>query len=237
MHPKLRDFFNFRYDELLAALLKASPASSATKGRAREGAIGQVLDQVLPPLIRRVSGDVLDAAGRSSGQLDGILVHQSFPTLDLADGAVLVPAEGVVAVVESKSDLAKQWNEVVGTWEKLKAIRRAPPSVIFGSGVDPSAVAAPFVVVGLRGWATAARTEEAVQDLQQRFGPDSPPIFVLNVEQRAYAVGDRSGLRGHELRDDQRGNMLAQVWAFLSETARSVAHRPIPWHEYLVRRA
>ena len=184
MHDKLREFFNERFDELASALRKANIASSSTKGGAREESLRQALSETLPPLMRHYSGDIIDAGERSTGQLDGIFVHQAFPALLLSKDHAIVPAEGVVAVVESKSDLSKQWKEVLRTWDKIRVIRRAPTMVNFGSQPMPSDWAIPFIVVGLTGWKSEQRMTQAVRELQQTFGQDCPPVFLLNIKHR-----------------------------------------------------
>ena len=98
--------------------------SSAFKGTEREIFVTNVLSQVFPPHFRFTSGDIVDSNGNQTGQVDVVLEKPrgySFPLANI--GPRLFLAENAAAVIEVKSNLSDQWDEVTSTAEKLSAIR------------------------------------------------------------------------------------------------------------------
>ena len=111
---------------MLAVYDAGSALSSATKGAERELFVELVLRNVLPPHVRLGPGDIVDAAKRTSGQVDIVLestMSLSFPST-VVSGPRLYLAEGVVAVIEVKSDLRNQWRSVVRKVHSLQELRR-----------------------------------------------------------------------------------------------------------------
>ena len=97
--------------------------SSALKGAERELFVNSFLSQVFPPHFRFGSGDVIDSDERKSGQVDVVIDFPnlySFPLFN--DGPRLYLAVGVAAVLEIKSNVAKQWDQVLRTAEKVKSL-------------------------------------------------------------------------------------------------------------------
>jgi hypothetical protein len=80
--------------------------SSATKGREREHFIHQFLEQVLPPVHRFGSGDIIDAVEQRSGQVDVVIEHPLLPRLR-AGYAVL--CAGGVSRCDEHDD---RWSEI-----------------------------------------------------------------------------------------------------------------------------
>ena len=112
-HPRLVEFFNAVRKRLIAGYEGSAGMSSASKGSLREHGVRDALDPILPPMARIETGDIIDPFGGQSGQLDGVLIDHRAPTLKHAeDRPAFILAEGVIAVLESKSDVAGQWNEV-----------------------------------------------------------------------------------------------------------------------------
>src|SRR5258708_702318 len=100
--------------------------SSASKGMERNAFIDLFLKHILTPQYRFGTGDATDTSGLRSGQLDVVVEHPWVPSLPLigCDGPRLYLAEGVAAVIEVKSDVADQWQDVVDTSSKLKKLSR-----------------------------------------------------------------------------------------------------------------
>lgn len=99
--------------------------SSASKGAERELFVSTFLDEVFPPHYRFGTGDVTDSYNLKSGQVDIVLEHAhgfSFPVIN--NGPRMFLAESVAAVIEVKSDISNQWNEVLSTTSKIKALNR-----------------------------------------------------------------------------------------------------------------
>jgi hypothetical protein len=101
-------------------------------GNEREAFLHAFLGDVLPPHLRFGTGDATDQSGERSGQLDIVVEYPFVPSLPLVAGRSprLYLAEGIVAVVEVKSDLTKQWNEVGLTARGLNNLTRN-----YGTGV------------------------------------------------------------------------------------------------------
>jgi hypothetical protein len=98
---------------------------SATIGNERETLVGEFLEKVFPSKYRFGSGVITDSEENLSGQIDIVVelpLAPSFPMLLTRDR--LYPAEAVGAVIEVKSDLSKQWDEVERTVEQVKRLNR-----------------------------------------------------------------------------------------------------------------
>jgi hypothetical protein len=125
--------------------------SASSRGTERETFVTSFLREVFPPPFRFGTGDITDQDGQRTGQLDVVIEVPFVPSLPLQSGSPrLYLAEGVAAVVEVKSDVAAQWNEVIATARSLQAITRS-----YGSGVSlgPRATQKiPLYAVGYRGW-------------------------------------------------------------------------------------
>jgi hypothetical protein len=102
----------------------SDPLSPASKGQERQAFIEDFLAKVLPPIYRFGTGDATDAAGNRSGQLDVVVEYPFAPSLPaIGSGKTrLYLAESVAAVVEVKSNVASQWEEVVRTAAQLASI-------------------------------------------------------------------------------------------------------------------
>jgi len=71
-------------------------------------------------------------------------------------------AEGVAAVIEVKSDVAGQWEEVRRTSEQLKKLRRQYGGGIISGFHPPPQI--PLFAVGYTGWKTLATVQEKVSE-------------------------------------------------------------------------
>ena len=148
----------------LMALHGAGAAvSAASRGREREDFLEIFLHQLFPPTFRFGSGDVTDAHGALSGQVDLVLEYPFLPSFPLVGpGPRLYLVEGVAAAIEVKSDLTRQWSEVEKTAQALGSLRPQRDGV-HGIGGAPDYV--PLFVVGYRGW-------KALSTLKKRVYPD-----------------------------------------------------------------
>ncbi len=231
MHPTLREFFAHAHDALVASMRASGGLSSATKGSNRETELRRLLQAFLPPVVRVVPGDLIDSYGRSGGQFDALLVHQSAPVVARApDDHAVVLAEGVVAALEVKSNLASQWSQVQEKWRKHLQIRRyeAPPK---------RGEAIPFVVLGLNGWASEQTLLEKVVELAREISDEERPmLFIATLDPPMLGYleqqPNRAGAREYPAED--RGYLLAVLWSSLSEWSRALLYRQIPWEAYLL---
>jgi hypothetical protein len=126
--------------------------SAASRGRERELFVDTFLSHVLPPGYRFGNGDAIDSLGARSGQLDVVVEFTFLPSVPAVGGGPrLYLAEGIAAVIEVKSDLAKQWGEVEATSSSLRPLRRlfrAPGFTPYG----PPPAQIPLFAVGYTGW-------------------------------------------------------------------------------------
>jgi hypothetical protein len=166
-NPHLLERLAAVQETLLALYRGGRPMSSSTKGREREHFVHEFLEQVLPPVHRFGSGDIIDSLGQKSGQADIVIEHPLLPSLPQPGGKErLYLAESVAAVVEVKSDLSTQWDEVEATAREIKKLRRPPrrdinPSLPPGIGYpDPI----PVFAVGYKGWSRLETLKERLRN-------------------------------------------------------------------------
>src|SRR5262249_51057451 len=85
----------------------------AAKGTEREALFRDFFGNVFPPPFRFGSGAVIDNSGRMSGQLDIVAEFPFFPSFPTPGASErLYLAESVAFVIDVKSDLSKDWNDV-----------------------------------------------------------------------------------------------------------------------------
>jgi hypothetical protein len=110
---------------MLSSYEAGNEMSSSTKGSERELFVHAFLSQALPTHYRLASGDIINAYGKRSGQIDIVVEstsHYSFPVH--ANGPRLYLAEGVAAAIEVKSNIQKQWDEVERSVTALQQLRK-----------------------------------------------------------------------------------------------------------------
>lgn len=161
--------------------------SSATKGGERAAFIDQFLAKVLPPIYRFGTGDVTDADGNKSGQLDVVVEYPVAPSLPIvgAGQSRLYLAESVAAVIEVKSNLADQWDEVRRTADALAMVRRRL-NLLMSFGDSPSDKI-PFFAVGYEGWTN-------IDTLHQKLASSPSVTGALVIKRGLYASNRCSAL-------------------------------------------
>ena len=128
---------------------------SAPRGGERELVLRDLLRQVLPPIYRFGQGAITDSTNRLTGQIDVVMELPFGPSLPMPAGSHrLYLAESVAAVIEIKSDLSSQWNEVERTIRPIRQLERD-----IGQRPQPGKRIAPIegipcYVIGFRGYAT-----------------------------------------------------------------------------------
>lgn len=166
---------------LNATYAATAASASASKGAGRANFIDSFLRQVIPPNWRvSTGGEITNTRGMKTGELDIIVENGFFPSLPVIgiESTRLFLAEGVAAVIEIKSDLRGQWEEVLSTGQKLREIDRQIGGGIAGSPGGPIVIQVPgdfsgrgfpkfedpqmrirreipYFVVGYTGWSTA----------------------------------------------------------------------------------
>ena len=103
------------------------------QGRQREDGVREFLREFLPGRLAIGTGEIASANGDVSPQMDVIVYdgHHT-PLLDRSESSVVVPVEGVYAVIEVASDLdgSKLRDDV----EKIRKAKRLPKTAYFQSG-------------------------------------------------------------------------------------------------------
>lgn len=170
---------------LMGAHRAGTGMSSATKGHEREHFINAFLAQILPPTFRFGTGDATDRSGKRSGQLDVVVEFPFLPSLPLTErGSRLYLAEGVAAVIEVKSDVSTQWDEVVRTADQLESLDRN-----FGGGMSMGGYPSPKIplfAVGYTGWKT-------LETLQDKLASTSNVSGILVIESGLFVSVPKSG--------------------------------------------
>ena len=165
---------------LLACYEESSLASSSSKGQEREVFVREFLAKMFPPIFRFGSGEVTDSAGNRSGQLDVVIEYPFLPSLPAIAGSTrLYLAEGVASVVEVKSDISNQWNEVERTAKSLRTVRRneATGGMFEDDVIDLADI--PLFAVGYHGF----KTDEPLID---RVLSDNGVDAILQVDEFAF---------------------------------------------------
>jgi hypothetical protein len=231
MHPVLFEFFTNTHDALVANLRASRKLSAKSKGTARENDIDRLLGALLPPLARLQHGDLIDSYDRTAGEVDRVVVQQTVPVAaKLKDDTSIILAEGVVAVLEIKSDLNKQWSQVEKKWRMVGALRRR---------ALPGMRALPFIVIGLQGWTKGDSLRDRVADLARMLPPaDVPPIMMVCLDPPllAHTIRSSAGIEvtAFTYNASHRAQLLAFLWSHLADWSRAVLYTQIPWKEYLV---
>lgn len=160
---------------LMGAHRAGSSMSTASRGSERAAFVDKFLCEVLTPQFRFGDGDATDRAGNRSGQLDVVVEYPWVPSLPVvgSNRPRLYLAEGVAAVIEVKSDLTRQWDEVKHTSTQLKRLERHYGGGIISGFQPPTQI--PLFAVGFTGWKTS-------QPIQQRLNEgDVEGILVIDA--------------------------------------------------------
>jgi len=242
-HPRLISFFNGAIAELRAAYTMSEGAPTAAMGASRETAVMRALRHSIPSVAAIHSGEVIDPYGGQSGQLDGIVVHATGSALATTpDAERIALAEGVIAVIESKSTLTSQWDDVKLTCSKVAKLRRpAAMGISVGGFPQPSEARIPFVAIGRTGWAKADTLKEKAVDLSATYTDDAtaPLVVVVQLEPHPgiawhLPVGADTRTSGALFSNAQdEGTPLAYLWWHLGVAVQRVVTRPIDWAAYV----
>jgi hypothetical protein len=184
--------------------------SGATKGTERELFIKGFLSQVFPSHYRFSSGDVTDSHNHRSGQVDIVLEYpQSFSFPFYPDGPRLFLAENVAAIIEVKSNIANQWDQVEEKAQKVRQIERIYSEQFYKSLLEkiqsindfpvpdeiiqeivnrskitnPANTRIPLIAVGFEGW-------KNLEAAQQKFRTGS--IDAIFVIESRYFISNRA---------------------------------------------
>jgi hypothetical protein len=187
-----------------------SRLEAPSKGSEREAFINLVLSNVIAPPFRVGTGEITDARGNCSGQVDIVVEYaasMSFPLLR-GDSSRLYLAEGVCAVIEVKSNLADQWKEVVPKAERVAALRRQYGTV-HAMGDIPQQI--PYFVVAYRGWKSPPTLQEHMREKPACDCIDG----VLDIDAGMYVGARRGDLDGRPCYGDHNLDGVCALYGLL----------------------
>lgn len=171
---------------LVAQGTAGGPLASASKGDEREIFVRDFLSKVFPSNFRFGTGTITDSTGKLSGQADIVIELPFFPSFPVPPSDVrLYLVEGVAAVIEVKSNLSTQWDEVESTTEKIKQLSRNYEHSSYTShGAGPRKTI-PIYAVGYQGYKSQEALMKRLSNTRASARPDGalvldPGILIAN---------------------------------------------------------
>lgn len=208
------------------------------KGIEREQFVKNFLSEVLPPPYRLSSGEITDRKGNITGQLDIVVEYPFLPSLPVfgAKNPRLYLSDAVAVIIEVKSDLKKQWNEVKKTCECVKQLTRAQGTYqkgklngMLSSALPPSTTRSkiPFIAVGYKGWSKPGLQHDT---MEKRLIESSIDAVLIIDSSRYYTnpKGELSGIR--------EASGAFAFWAFISavhQTTKYIESSSIRFSDYM----
>jgi hypothetical protein len=243
----LKEFFTGAHTALIAAYQRSTGSPDNCAGSVREHAIREALRLTLPHAVRIVDGEIVDSFGNGTGQLDGILVHASGPALAGSEHEPrVVLAEGVLGVMESKSDLTRgdAWERVRDTFTRVIKLRRAydplAEPLLRTASPDPSDSRIPFFVVGYKGWARWETVKDhacqLIEIARQECGSHEqvPVISVIQLEPPGFsALSKRGGPPQVPSNLTLPWRAVAVMWATLAHSVQRFQVIPANYRGYV----
>lgn len=137
--PILYDYFDKSSGVLLAQYNRSKGQNADENlGENRELFCDQFLSRVLPSRLGIHRGEIWDSEGNKTGQLDLILTRDDSPRLTYDGRADTFPVEGVMAVIEVKSNLER--TKLIQALRTLKLVKDLQPKtkefIIAGHSID-----------------------------------------------------------------------------------------------------
>jgi len=137
------------------------------------------MESIFPSTYRFGTGDIVDSNGVRSGQIDIVTEYPflpSFPALG-KDSPRLYLADGVAIVIEVKSNLCDQWDEVIATCNKLKKLSCDESRITQAIGSTPG-TKIPLIAVGFKGW----KKKETIEETLDSSNVDA----ILSIEEKIF---------------------------------------------------
>lgn len=155
------------------------------RGRANEDSFGALFVRMLPPSVRVATGEIIDAEGGASPQIDTLVLSNTVhPILFAQTEEMLFPVESVLLCVEVKSTLTSE--EVVDIAKKVQKHRKLKSS----TGEVPT-----FAVFAHKAGGTPKTIAKWFFDLD----PQHRPEFFLVNDSAVFGVADPSADGGYRV--------------------------------------
>lgn len=188
--------------EAIRSILMAHHAAglslpNSSKGSERETLIREFLAKVQPHSTRFGSGSIIDGNGKQSGQLDIVAEFPFFPSFPTpAANERMYMAESISFVVEVKSNLESQWNQVESTTERVRCLRRNWRGHIqFDESTlaihEASISRIPVIAVGFEGFSSIDSIEKRLNSTNEDKRPDA--VLVLSNGNYVSTITNRRG--------------------------------------------
>lgn len=127
-------------------VLRTSIEHPVMKGTASECYWINLLREYLPIKFGINSGKVVDSKGNTSKQIDIIIYsRESFPYVFNQNGAVLIPVESVVGVLEVKQDIKGNMRDIAN---KIESVRNLEGSYLDKKGQEAEIPWPPYPILG-----------------------------------------------------------------------------------------
>lgn len=199
MHKTLYSRLGAIRHALLAAYQDGG--SCSVSGHVREQTVRQLILPSLPIKYRNTAGQIIDQYGGVTGQLDTIIDNSLFPSIaapSIADVRIVL-AEGASSIIEVKSGLPSQWDQVLATRNKVYPIRRRFRKGSITRGEVPERI--PLFVIAYEGWSQLDTVRSKIDEI----GIDG----ILVLQPKALFAGR---IYDHEVTTATDENAL---WAFI----------------------
>lgn len=177
MNPHLRARLEGIQKQLIAHHTGGTGMPNAMIGNERETLIREFLAKVYPDTFRFGTGAITDSNNLMSGQADVVIELPFEATFPMPAGKQrLYPAESVGAVVEVKSNISSQWNQLINTTKTIKQLNRQIKAVLtIGSG---NLNKIPVFGVGYTGYTNTKTIQKKLEETPKDSRPDG--ILVID---------------------------------------------------------
>ena len=160
---------------------------NAVIGNEREVLIREFLSKVFPGPFRFGTGAITDSDDNLSGQADVVIELPFEPSFPMPAGHDrLYLAESVGAVIEVKSNLYQQWDELTRTTQQIKTLNRNIRAIM---RVGDLSSKIPVFGVAYTGY----RTIDGIQNRLNETPEDSRPDGVLIIDSGCYVGAGITG--------------------------------------------
>ncbi len=150
---------------------------SAVAGTERETFVREYLEKVFPSHRRFSTGAITDQAGNLSGQVDVAVEFGMSPSFPLSNASQrLLLAESVAVVIEVKSNLSSQWEQVRSTTKAVKRLERQLNAIQIVGRSEPHP-SIPVIAVGYTGHSTIQGLEERLNSTLEEERPDGALVI------------------------------------------------------------
>jgi hypothetical protein len=173
---------------LMAHHLGGVSMPNAVKGVERETFIRDFLEKVFPTSFRFSSGAITDTTGALSGQVDIAIENPVLPSFPMPGASKdrLMMAESVSLVIEVKSNIQAQWNQIESTAKSLKILQRnlksSPVKDKFWSAIDtPKPSHIPLIAIGYTGFSNIDVLKRKFESTALACRPDAVLVIESGV--------------------------------------------------------